>query len=64
MKLRSEGGGSKNQQGSALEKFEDGQYAVVNVAKPRRLALLRVVQPARPINHDVVLSFVESHRAA
>ena len=39
--------------GVDLEELEDREHDVVDVAEPLRLVLLRVVQPARPVRHDV-----------
>eukprot|EP00850_Spirogloea_muscicola_P008017 SM000042S15284 [mRNA] locus=s42:174238:177192:+ [translate_table: standard] len=47
-----------------LEELQDGQHDVVDVAEPRRLALLGVVQPAGPVDGDVRVAVVELHRAA
>ena len=45
-----------------LEQLEDGEHDVVRVAEARRLALLGVVQPARPVDRDVGLALVELDR--
>jgi len=42
-----------------LEELEDGEDDVVDIAKPRGLALLGVVQPTGPIDGDVVGGLVE-----
>lgn len=47
----------------ALEEFEDGEDDIVYIAKPRRLALLRMMQPPGPIDGDI-MAMVELHGAA
>ena len=47
-----------------LEQLEDGEHDVVGIAEARRLALLGVVEPARPVDRDVGVRAVELHRAA
>lgn len=42
-----------------LEELEDGEHEVVDVAEARGLALLGVVQAARPVDGDVVRAVVE-----
>mmetsp|Transcript_21460 Transcript_21460/g.55233 ORF Transcript_21460/g.55233 Transcript_21460/m.55233 type:complete len:327 (-) Transcript_21460:288-1268(-) len=46
-----------------LEQLEDREHDVVHVAEAGRLALLRVVQPARPVDCYVRLSAIELHCA-
>mmetsp|Transcript_9054 Transcript_9054/g.30018 ORF Transcript_9054/g.30018 Transcript_9054/m.30018 type:complete len:336 (+) Transcript_9054:57-1064(+) len=46
-----------------LEQLQDGQHDVVDVAEARRLALLGVVQPARPVQHDVRAALVDARSA-
>ena len=48
--------------GGSLEELEDGQDTVVDVAEAASFALLRVVQPACPVDHNVVLPLVQPHR--
>jgi hypothetical protein len=36
-----------------LQQLQDGNHNVVHVAKPRRLKLLGVMQPTRPVNSNV-----------
>jgi len=47
----------------ALEQLEDGEHDVVDVAEARGLLLVRVVQPARPVDRDVALPRVQPPRA-
>ena len=47
-----------------LQQLEDGEHDVVGVAEAARLALLGVVEAARPIDRYVGVPFVELHRAA
>ena len=46
-----------------LQQLQDAQHDVVHVAEARRLALLRVVQPARPVHRDVRVARVQPHGA-
>ena len=47
-----------------LQQLEDCKHDVVGVAKTTRLAFFRMVQPARPIDRHVALSFVQLDGAA
>lgn len=47
-----------------LEELEDGQHAVINVAKARRLRFLSVVQAARPVEGDFGSARVEARRGS
>mmetsp|Transcript_21840 Transcript_21840/g.55418 ORF Transcript_21840/g.55418 Transcript_21840/m.55418 type:complete len:490 (-) Transcript_21840:14-1483(-) len=47
-----------------LEQLQDRQHDVVHVAEARRLTLLRVVQPPRPVDRNVGLLPVQLDRAA
>ena len=49
--------------GVVLEQLEDGEDDVVDVAEPRCLRLLRVVQPSAPIHADVRVLIVQLHRS-
>ena len=46
-----------------LEQFQNGQHNVVDVAEPRRLRLLGVVQPPSPVDGDVREAVVQPHRS-
>mmetsp|Transcript_30119 Transcript_30119/g.94488 ORF Transcript_30119/g.94488 Transcript_30119/m.94488 type:complete len:358 (+) Transcript_30119:185-1258(+) len=46
-----------------LEQLEDRQHDVVDVAEAGRLALLRVVQPPRPVENDIRAALVNARRA-
>ena len=46
-----------------LEQLQDRQHQVICVTEAARLRLLRVVQPARPVDRDVAQAVVEPHRA-
>jgi len=48
--------------GSLLEQLEDGQHDVVDVAEPRGLGLLGVVESAGPVDGDVRLLLVQLQR--
>ena len=47
-----------------LEQLEDGEHDVVDVAEAGCLSLLCVVQPARPVQHDVGAARGEAGGAA
>eukprot|EP00965_Chrysotila_dentata_P190594 6173979-Pleurochrysis_carterae.AAC.2 len=46
-----------------LEQLEDGQHNIVHVAKARGLALLGVVHPTRPVEHNVTAPLIDPRRA-
>jgi hypothetical protein len=48
----------------ALQQLEDRKHNVVGVAEPARLALLRVVQAAGPVDRNVRLAAVELRGAS
>lgn len=48
----------------AFEQLEDAEDDIVYVAEARRLALLGVVQPARPVDGDIRLLAVELRGAS
>lgn len=45
-----------------LKEFQDRQHDVVDIAKPRGLALLGVVEPTGPVDGDIV-AVIQLHRA-
>ena len=57
-------GGGGTQRETALEQLAYREHAVIHVAEPGRLALLRVVQPAAPVDDDVREPRVEARGAA
>ena len=46
-----------------LEQLEDCQHDVVGVAEAARLALFRVMQATRPVDHDVGAALVDARGA-
>lgn len=45
-----------------LEQLKNGKHNIVDITKPRRLALLRVMQPPGPIDGDIISPLVQLHR--
>lgn len=42
-----------------LQQFQDSQYYVIDIAKPARLHLLGMMQPASPVNADIRRLMIE-----
>jgi len=45
-----------------LEQLQNSQDTIIHITKPRGLALLRVMQPPRPINHDIRILLIKQRR--